>query len=451
MKVTGLAISPPRQARDCPKVTPELLASSLARYSRSNKGIEAILAKIDWEDPDKSVDAIFRFVDYGHASIGGLTGGIAIAVDGCSLLLGLKLFEIAQLADGQESSTRYIQVETSGLADPAELGIPPSLASEWHAVMAQALEIYGDVHRVLESKAAAEPTLVRAPKDTSEKVMARMRKNYALDRARYFIPVAARTNVALIMSARVWGQTIRQLDASPLPEAQLCALHLRGELEKFAPRLTRHSFKDDASITQAFQEVEFSREAIARHGVGIENIPDEVFVSVDRGYPAFLPDIQSISDSAKGKINRYSTYGEALRRIFVRFAWNNVSLAELRDLNRHRTGYRFTPLLPVGFYLPPEVHHREQAELLHRHKLLIEKLATQRAGNGCHFYGYLLGEQTAFEHSTHADKFIYEVELRTGLGAHFRYAQHLMAAAAEFTKLVPEAKPLMQIGTAEPE
>ena len=47
MKVTGLALVPPPSAADLPKVTPELLASVLARYSRSTEGISAILAKVD--------------------------------------------------------------------------------------------------------------------------------------------------------------------------------------------------------------------------------------------------------------------------------------------------------------------------------------------------------------------------------------------------------------------
>jgi hypothetical protein len=62
-----------------------------------------------------------------------------------------------------------------------------------------------------------------------------------------------------------------------------------------------------------------------------------------------------------------------------------------------------------------------------------------------------LCSQTPFEHSTHADKFIYEAELRTGTGAHFRYAEHLSAALAEFFKQVPEAKAWVSEGTAEPE
>ena len=55
------------------------------------------------------------------------------------------------------------------------------------------------------------------------------------------------------------------------------------------------------------------------------------------------------------------------------------------------------------------------------------------------------------EHSTHADKFIYEAELRTGMGAHYRYAEHLSAALHEFFVQVPEAQQWVVEGTAEPE
>lgn len=450
MKVTALAIVPPPSAEGSPRVTPELLASSLARYSRSNKGIDAILSTIDWSDPEKSVDGVFRFLDYGHASIGGLTGGIAITLDHCSLFLILKLFEIAQMCDGQEASTRYITLASSRLPDPEQIGIPSHLAPEWQWVMGEAFRIYGDVYNELDEKARENPGIVRTPPNAGPKVVDRMRKNYALDRARYFIPLATATNAAFVMTARMWAQAIRQVDALPFPEAQECAAKLRAELEKFTPRLIKHSYKDASSITQAQFEIDYTRGVISRDGVGIENLRDEVFVAVDRHYPSFLQDIQSLEQAFDGKSNRYSTCGMALRRIFVRFAWNNIALAELRDLNRHRTGFRFSPLVPKGFYLPPGVSHPAQTELLQRHKRLIEQLAAETA-NGSHYYAYLLGEQTPFEHSSHADKFIYEVELRTGLGAHFRYAEHLEAACKEFLKLIPEAGPFVEIGTAEPE
>ncbi len=124
MKVTGLAIVPPPTAAELPKVTPELLASVMARYSRSNDGLAAILEKVDVAQPEASIDRILKFVDYGHASIGGLTGGLAIALDDVSMWLAYKVFEIAQMCDGQESSTRYITMQPTSLPSAEELGGP---------------------------------------------------------------------------------------------------------------------------------------------------------------------------------------------------------------------------------------------------------------------------------------------------------------------------------------
>jgi len=133
----------------------------------------------------------------------------------------------------------------------------------------------------------------------------------------------------------------------------------------------------------------------------------------------------------------------------VTFAWNNLAVAELRDLNRHRTGHRYTPLIQAGFYLPPEVPPGPHAALLADQLELTRELL--RRGSPAYVYSLLLGAQTPFEHSTHADKFVYEAELRTGMGAHFRYAAHLSAALAEFFRQVPEAREWVTEGTAEPE
>jgi hypothetical protein len=133
----------------------------------------------------------------------------------------------------------------------------------------------------------------------------------------------------------------------------------------------------------------------------------------------------------------------------VTFAWNNLALAELRDLNRHRTGHRHTPCIQGGFYLPPEVSAAPHAALLQDQMALTRELIER--GSPATVYSLLLGAQTPFEHSTHGDKFIYEAELRTGLGAHFRYAEHLSGALREFFRQVPEAREWVAEGTAEPE
>ena len=448
MKITGLALVPPPTAADCPKVTPELLASVLARYSRSNEGIANILAKVDLANPDASIDRILKFVDYGHASIGGLTGGLAVALDGVSMWLAYKIFELATMADGQESSTRYITMDAANLPAPDELGIPADLADRWRAVMTKAFAAYHAEYARLDALATANPGLVRLPPDAKPAVVTRLRKNYALDRARYFIPLATRTNLGLVQSSRMWAATVKHLDSLPQPEARAAASLIRDELLKQSPRLMRHSSAEKSYEEQARQDLAASL-ALGRARLSSAPLADQVWVHVDRAKPPFLPENQPLAEALRHRANRYGYQGAATRRMRVSFAWNNMALAELRDLNRHRTGYRFTPLIQAGFYLPPEIDRAPHAALLAEQLELTRELMTR--GSPAYVYSLLLGAQTPFEHSTHADKFIYEAELRTGMGAHFRYAEHLSAALGEFFKQVPEARDWVVEGTAEPE
>jgi len=63
----------------------------------------------------------------------------------------------------------------------------------------------------------------------------------------------------------------------------------------------------------------------------------------------------------------------------------------------------------------------------------------------------LLGTQFPFEHLTTGDKFIYEAELRTGTGAHFRYAEHLRDALRLLYERYPGMRGRVLEGSAEPE
>jgi len=448
MKVTGLAIVPPPAAADLPKVTPELLASVLARYSRSNDGLAKILEKVDIANPDESIDRILKFVDYGHASIGGLTGGLAIALDDVSMWLAYKIFEIAQMADGQESSTRYLTMSAANLPTAEEIGIPADLAPRWTAVMAKAFAAYHAEYERLDQAALANPALVRLPKDAKPAVVTRLRKNYALDRARYFIPLATRTNLGLVQSSRMWATTVKHLDSLPMPEAQAAAKLIRDELLKQSPRLMRHSSAEKSYQAQARQELAASLQlGLAR--LSTQPLPDEVWVKVDRETPPWLSEEQPLAEALSHRANRYGYQGKATRRMRVSFAWNNMAVAELRDLNRHRTGHRYTPLIQAGFYLPPEIAAAGHHPLLEEQAALTREL--MQRGSPAYVYSLLLGAQTPFEHCTQADKFIYEAELRTGMGAHYRYAEHLSAVLREFTRQVPEAKDWVVEGTAEPE
>jgi len=433
---------------------PENLAATLARYSRSNKGIHKLLE----EAQNKKAEEIFKFIDYGHASIGGLTGGIAIAIDDVSMICALKLFEFSQQADGQESSTRYITLSPESLLPPSKLGIPEAIIPLWMDTCLQGLKLYEYCLPELTAIAHINPKVLNLPNGTviDEKVKKRLIKNYALDRSRNFLPVGLKTNVALIMSARAWAETLKMLGSINLPETNHVANEIRKELSKAAPNLIRHSYPDRAS-QNAVQELltpwenqplnpNLKNEKVCSCQISLHN-PDQ----------SFIPNNLSVSRAFLGKTNRYSATGNWVKRQTIQVGWDAVAIAEIRDLNRHRNGYRCSNLYPCGFSIPPETLSlltknmpNQLTAFLQGQEALAEALSNTKVP-GLYAMGLFLGSQTAFEHTQPLDKFIYEAELRTGLGAHFKYCELLTQATNELFKLHPCLRPFIQLGTAEPE
>src|SRR2546421_319024 len=124
----------------------------------------------------------------------------------------------------------------------------------------------------------------------------------------------------------------------------------------------------------------------------MRSIADGVWVHTDRATPPWLPEKQTVAEALRHRGNRYGYQGTATRRMRVTFAWNNMALAELRDLNRHRTGHRFTPLIQAGFYLPPEIDRAAHAALLEDQLNLTPPLLTR--GSPAYLYSLLVGPQT---------------------------------------------------------
>jgi thymidylate synthase ThyX len=476
MRVQLVSLCPTDAARHAGRValTPELLAATGARYSRNNEGLDAILARIDPERLDESVDSIFRMLDYGHQSIADMAP-LAIFIDGVSAWLAYLVWSLAPQAGGQESSTRYIRLAPEGLATPDTIGLATGDHEAWRQAMQAAFGHYQALERGWQALAEAAPGRLRIPaallNDESPKAqrqVARMRRNFAFDRARYLLPAAALTNLMLVMSARAWAALCQQLDASPLPEARALAAAIRGELALGAPRLLRHAVATEAARRGQADAFDACA-ATARRGLpqplaretGAADHPDTASLDV---LPPPGVDAAAFAAALRHHDNRYAWIGDPLRRTAVRFAWEAVAFAEIRDLNRHRTGSKYCPPVPMGFYaavdqLPgADAADRAQAPVAALDAAVafgcgLARRAHERlaAGDPTYVYWTLLGTQFPFEHVTTADKFIYEAELRTGAGAHFRYARHLHDALALWFGRFPETRPFVLEGAAEPE
>jgi thymidylate synthase ThyX len=462
MNVTQVAIRPSQASEKAgrPALTPELLAASGARYSRNNEGLPSILSKIDPSNLEKSVDSIFRMVDYGHQSIADMVP-VAMFLDGISIWLAYYIWTLCPTAGGQESSTRYIKISVDGLIAPETLGIGE--VSEWRELMEQCFHAYQSAVALWEELAGAQPslmgipqTLLDDPSDIARKKVVRMKRNYAFDRARYFLPVAAATNVMLIMSARGWVNLCQFLLSQPLPEARRLGELIQGELALAAPRMTKHA-RSVQPVQQAIA-AEFEKLVQLARAVG----PSATDASAIPSLAVLPPEGISPEEWARDlscHTHRYAPIGTSLQRTSVRFGWSAIGFAEIRDLNRHRTGSKFCPQIPKGFYFAADqIPAGDEA----KGKSLWQLASTGRRANEyavrqlreakpAYVYWTLLGTEFPFEHVTTADKFIYEAELRTGLGAHYRYAKHLRDALGLFYQRFPSTKGLILEGSAEPE
>jgi len=161
MKVTQVAICPSEASKKVgrPALTPELLAVTGARYSRNNEGLDSILSKIDPNHLEKSVDSIFRMIDYGHQSIADMVP-VTMFIDDVSIWLAYYIWTLCPTAGGQESSTRYIKISSDGLIPPDELGIPADYADEWRNLMDECFRAYSEALALWESLATADPAVM---------------------------------------------------------------------------------------------------------------------------------------------------------------------------------------------------------------------------------------------------------------------------------------------------
>ena len=457
VRVTLVSLRPPDNAATRPSLTPELLAAVGARYSRNNEGLENILSRMDPSDNDASVDRIFQFVDYGHASIADMAP-VAMFLDGVSLWLAWWIWSQCPVAGGQESSTRYIRMDRTALVDPSLLGIPESDQGSWLARMDAAFAAYQSSLHLWESIAQRDPDRIRIPAGTARKAAERMRRNYAFDRARVYLPAACSTNMMLVMSARSWVGLCQNLLSHSLPEAVRCGEAIRSELGLATPRLIRHARPLESQRAGHEREREVASALASRECPSLDDAngpsdhPPTAFLEI---FPAPGTTMESLGNDLDLHDNRYAYFGEGLRRTGVRFGWEAVALAEIRDLNRHRTGTKYCPPCPVGFYsasdeLPESILADAQTTAIGR---MATATARKRlaAGDPAYVYDLLLGSQFSFEHTTTADKFLYEAELRTGTGAHYRYARHLRDALALWYAKVPSTRGRVLEGSAEPE
>ena len=449
MKIQYVSINPTQKAEElgCHSLTPELLAATGARYSRNNEGLDAIVSKIDFSNTDKSVDGIFKMVDYGHASIADMAP-IALFIDDITLYAAYFLWTLSPTAGGQECSTRYIKMDLSITASAEYLGIN-EYEAQYDLYVAksfnyyeQALEYWTKIGEIYPDLTKIPSNLLESTSDKDKKQVARMMRNFAFDRARVYLPVSTLTGVMMIQSARAWANISAHLQSHNLKELNLIGKEIEEKLKIGAPRLVKHCKPTDA--IKSYYKREFE----------IWNTDYDLFQDTN----LYAPPMTVSKNDLDFRANRYSPFSSNLSRIPVKFSWSHMSFGEIRDLNRHRTGNKYCPFIPKGFYGALDQIPNVDLDICDGLRNLQNgfESTTWDAQNLMKTnpeYVYLtsLGHQYYFEHTTTADKFLYEMELRTGVGSHYKYAEHCHKVLELWYQKYPQTRGIVFEGTAEPE
>ncbi len=460
MKIQYVSISPTESAKqnDCYALTPELLAATGARYSRNNEGLDAIVSKIDFSNTDKSVDGIFKMVDYGHASIADMTP-IALFIDDISLFAAYFLWTLAPTAGGQECSTRYIKLDAGSVVDDTTLNIPEHLKLDYWKYVEKSFQSYELALEYWTELGNLHPELTKIPSslldsssDKDKKQVARMMRNFAFDRARVYLPVSAMTGVMMIQSARAWANMSAHLQSHPLSELNLIGKEIEEKLKIGASRLVKH-----CRPTQAIKDFYSFENNFEKKYCKMKNkfLPSsnqcDTLLKVHSNKKL---DIEALSF----RTNRYSPFGHTISQIPVTFSWEGITFGEIRDLNRHRTGSKYCSLVPIGFYGATDQIPSGQSAVSEKINQLHNKFSqssetARKLMDSIPEYIYFtsLGHKYFFEHTTTANNFIYEMELRTGVGSHYKYAEHCHKALELWYAKYPQTKGLIFEGSAEPE
>jgi thymidylate synthase ThyX len=452
MKIRHVSISPTEAATEngCYALTPELLAATGARYSRNNEGLDAIVSKIDFNNTDKSVDGIFKMVDYGHASIADMAP-VTMFMDGISIYAAFVLWYLSPTAGGQESSTRYINYNDSECYLPKD---GDNTSKYLFSMYEKSTSIWTEILNTY-------PEILNLPEGTSDKQKERFIRNFVFDRARVWLPISAKTNVMMVKSARTWVELISLLLSHPFEELKEIGRGLKEQLDLVTPRLTKHAVAKNSNKY-------WMESWVNSYNKPIENqiLAEQVYV-----YDNLLFDQELVNNDLGSRENRYCPSGDSIRMTSMKYIIPRISFGELRDVNRHRTGNKFTSMRPLGFYGCKD-YFASLPLTVRCDKLLLQIL--DMADEGVKFienqtlnlnqrapvtleeiektlYSLPLGTQFYFEHTTTLDKFIYQCELRTGTGAHYKYFEHHKNLLDALYKKHPNLQGLIMEGSGEPE
>ncbi len=395
-------------------VAPEANAMLQALYSRSPKSVTEHLEIVRTAGPEKFMASYY--VGYGHKSIGDC-GTTSIFVENVSMLVAKAVQDWA-LYNGQEASTRYLDMSKQEVLNPLGTKEGKAIQDEWMRFYAHTLE-------------ALIPSLkTRFPiKDgDNEKIYEKAIHAKAFDIARGFLPAGATTYASWHTNLRQAADHLKEMRHHPLPEVRQTAgeimkslqakysssfLHKEYPLEEayVAQSVSEFAYFDDSSIKKFTYKNRLDIKGLTQHKKLLKNRP------------------------AKAELHqRFRQYGDVLFSFPLDFG-------SYRDLQRQRSAIQEMPLLSTkhGFHswyleqLTPELR-TEALAVLKAQKARIAKLKTTKEIKQ---YYTAMGYMVTVKMSCSLPSAVYIAELRSADTVHPTLRIEAQKMGDVLAKIVP--------------
>lgn len=403
-KVTTSLPNPDRQ-------TASLNAFAGARFSRSGDSVPDIFAEIREAGGNAQEKLANIFKNYGHASVADM-GNLFLYIENIPQIYAAKFFNETSIGGGQERSTRYQDFGNLKIHDLKDFIFEQQKESGFskislgqNTIFEKKLENYKELND--EFKALQDDSLgkyrkyvdkltkkyreVYKPEDGNKAQKAALAAR-VFDSARYFLQsgLGNRTSLAWVTSAREWSRIIsffksggekrlkylaEQIEVLLAPDADFA--EKIGYLPE-APDLIRHTSTENTSqeflkgledwLGGCAVEPEFvdKREfkKVATKLYTDEFTPGEKTVAQNilTLHPALKEDwvlhwVKDLSDEQKSGLGELLNSFDHHKQMGMQFKLNthtfvlDCSIAEARDLNRHRVWGRFIPAVSTKNYL----------------------------------------------------------------------------------------------------
>lgn len=412
------------------ELNPEESAMVQSLNSRSAGGFWNNFLKVEKDGADNFMSLFYS--GYGHKSIADC-GSTSAAFDNISMLAA-KEIQNWWAYNGQETSTRYIDVTGLGFINPLKNETGERIMRQWFAFYEKAL-----------------PRLIPYLKTVLRKKDGENEKKYntAIEKRAYdilgaFLPAGTRTNASCHMELRQWDDKYALMLHHPLPEiSEIAHVTLAALKERYPSTFVKEKTYEESEKYRSLYQQKFSYvtkpadssevQAAKQYGLLFQaNFHD--YSLIENEYRSLLEQRPTKTDPPK-ILNEAGNY----RLSFL------IDFRSHRDLQRQRSALQRVPLLSCDFgfeewYLDqlPDDLKSEAVELLRNQETLIASLSCEPATRQ---YYIAMGYKVFDVFTVGLSDLIYIIELRTPTSVHptaRKIAQKAYRALA--TQLPPWAK-----------